>query len=130
MRKKSILTAILILVLATAGMLVYREAFAKAAPQFRFVNVERGNLQQTVSATGTLGAVTTVSVGTQVWGQMSSLLVALNDPVKKGQLPATIAPTLARQAVVDAQANLDKAQAQLLDRKSTRLNSSHIPLSR
>jgi HlyD family secretion protein len=114
MRKKSILTAILILVLATAGMLVYREAFAKAAPQFRFVNVERGNLQQTVSATGTLGAVTTVSVGTQVSGQISSLLVDFNDHVKKGQLLATIDPTLARQAVVDAQANLDKAQAQLL----------------
>jgi len=114
MKKKSILTAILILVLATAGMLVYREASAKAAPQFRFVNVERGNLQQTVSATGTLSAVTTISVGTQVSGQISSLLVDFNDHVKKGQLLATIDPTLARQAVIDAEANLDKARAQLV----------------
>jgi len=114
MKKKTVLTAILITVLAVTGMLVYREAFAKTAPQFRFVNVERGNLQQTVSATGTLGAVTTVSVGTQVSGQISSLLVDFNDHVKKGQLLATIDPTLARHAVIDAQANLDKAGAQLL----------------
>src|ERR1044071_5275981 len=111
MKKKSIITAVLIFVLAAAGMLVYREAFAKAAPQFRFVNVERGNLQQTVSATGTLGAVTTVSVGTQVSGQISSLLVDFNDHVKKGQLLARIDPTLAQQAVSDAQANVETAQA-------------------
>jgi HlyD family secretion protein len=114
MRKKAIITAILIFVLAAAGMLVYREAFAKAAPSFRFVNVERGNLQQTVSATGTLGAVTTVSVGTQVSGQVSDLLVDFNDHVKKGELLARIDPTLAQQAVVDAQANLDKAEAELV----------------
>ena len=114
MRKKSIITAILIVMLATVGMLVYREAFAKTAPSFRFVNIERGNLQQTVSATGTLGAVTTVSVGTQVSGQVSDLLVDFNDHVKKGRLLARIDPTLAQQGVVDAQANLDKAQAQLI----------------
>ena len=114
MRKKSILFAILIVVLGTAGLLVYREAFAKTAPSFRYVSVERGNLQQSVSATGTLSAVTTVSVGTQVSGQVSKLLVDFNDQVKKGELLARIDPTLQQQAVVDAQANLDKAQAQLL----------------
>jgi len=114
MRKKSIFFAILIVVLAAAGLLVYREAFAKTAPSFRFVTVERGNLQQTVSATGTLNAVTTISVGTQVSGQISELRVDFNDHVKKGELLARIDPTLQQQAVADAQANLDKAQAQLL----------------
>lgn len=114
MRKKSIIAAILIVALAAVGALVYREAFAKTTQSFRFVTVERGNLQQTVSATGTLGAVTTVSVGTQVSGQVSELLVDYNDQVKKGQLLARIDPTLAQQAVVDAQANVDKARAQLL----------------
>ena len=122
MRKKSIITAILIVMLAAVGMLVYREAFAKTAPSFRFVNIERGKLQQTVSATGSLGAVTTVSVGTQVSGQVSDLLVDFNDHVKKGRLLARIDPTLAQQGVVDAQANLDKAQAQLIqgDRDNNR----------
>jgi HlyD family secretion protein len=114
MRRKSIIAAVLILALAATGMFVYREALAKTAPAFRFAKVERGNLQQTVSATGTLGAVTTVSVGTQVSGQVAELLVDFNDVVKKGELLARIDPTLAQQAVVDAQANVDKAQAQLL----------------
>jgi HlyD family secretion protein len=114
MKRKSIIAVILVAVLAGIGAFVYRDAFAKQAAAFRFVTVERGNLQQSVSATGTLGAVTTVSVGTQVSGQVAELLVDYNDVVKKGQLLARIDPTLAQQAVVDAQANLDKVRAQLL----------------
>src|ERR1043166_7584799 len=67
-----------------------------------------------LSATGTLNAVTTVSVGTQVSGQVSQLLVDFNDHVKKGELLARIDPSLAQQAVTDAQANVEKAQAQAL----------------
>ena len=74
--------------------------------------MERGDLQALVSATGTLQAVTTVSVGTQVSGQVSALLVDFNDHVKKGQLLARIDPTIAQQGVADAQANLEKLQAQ------------------
>jgi HlyD family secretion protein len=114
MKRKSIIAVILIAVLGGIGAFVYRDAFAKQTTAFRFVTVERGNLQQSVSATGTLGAVTTVSVGTQVSGQVAELLVDYNDQVKKGQLLARIDPTLAQQAVVDAQANLDKVRAQLL----------------
>jgi len=114
MKRKSIIAVILIAVLGGIGAFVYRDAFAKQAAAFRFVTVERGNLQQSVSATGTLGAVTTVSVGTQVSGQVAELLADYNDHVKKGQLLARIDPTLAQQAVVDAQANLDKVRAQLL----------------
>ncbi len=114
MKRKLIIGAILVAVLGTIGVFVYRDAFAKPAAAFRFVTVERGNLQQSVSATGTLGAVTTVSVGTQVSGQVAQLLVDYNDVVKKGQLLARIDPTLAQQGVVDAQANLDKVRAQLL----------------
>lgn len=111
-RKKSFIAIALIAVLATIGVLVHRVAFAKETTAYRFTSVERGNLQSTVSATGTINAVTTVSVGTQVSGQVSELLVDFNDTVKKGQLLARIDPTLARQAVADAQANLEKAQAQ------------------
>ncbi|MGH9421486.1 MAG: efflux RND transporter periplasmic adaptor subunit [Thermoanaerobaculia bacterium] len=114
MKRKSIIAIILVAILAAVGLFVYRDAFAKPAASFRFVTIQRGNLQQSVSATGTLGAVTTVSVGTQVSGQVSELLVDYNDTVKKGQLLARIDPTLAQQAVVDAQANLDKTRAQLL----------------
>ena len=114
MKRKSIIAVLLIVVLAGAGLLVYREGFAKETPSFRFVSIEKGDMQSKVSATGTLGAVTTVSVGTQVSGQVAELLVDYNDHVKKGQLLARIDSTLAQAAVVDAQANVDKAQAELL----------------
>jgi HlyD family secretion protein len=115
LKKKSVLAVLLVAILAAAGLLVYRDGLAKEAPAYRFVTVEKGNLQSKVSATGTLNAVTTVSVGTQVSGQVAELLVDYNDEVKKGQLLARIDPTLAQQAVADAQANVDKARAQQLE---------------
>ena len=113
-QKKSVIAIGLVLILSIVGVLVHRLAFAKETTTYRFATIERGNLQSTVSATGTLNAVTTVSVGTQVSGQVSELLVDFNDHVKKGQLLARIDPTLAMQAVTDAQANLEKSQAQAL----------------
>jgi HlyD family secretion protein len=113
-KKRSLIAVLLIAVLAVAGVLVHRVAFAKEAPAYRFATVERGNIQSTVSATGTLSAVTTVSVGTQVSGQVSALLADFNDHVKKGQLLARIDPTLAQQAVSDAEANVQKAEAEAL----------------
>jgi len=101
-----------VVVVVLAGFLVYKLAFVKAAPTYRFVAVERGNIRSTVSATGTLNAVTTVSVGTQASGQITELLVDFNDHVKKGELLARIDPLLAQESVTDGQANLEKAQAQ------------------
>jgi HlyD family secretion protein len=113
-QKKSYIAIGLVLILSIVGVLVHRLAFAKETTAYRFAKVERGNMQSTVSATGTLNAVTTISVGTQVSGQVSQLLVDFNDHVKKGELLARIDPTLAQAAVTDAQANLEKAQAQAL----------------
>ena len=95
----------LVAVLAVVAVLVHRAAFAKETTTYRFTAVERGDLESTVSATGTLGAVTHGQVGTQVSGQVAELLVDFNDTVKKGQLLARIDPTLQQQAVTDAQAS-------------------------
>ena len=114
MKKKSILAAALVVVLAVVAVLVHRAAFAKETTTYRFTTVERGDLESTVSSTGTLSAVTTVQVGTQVSGQVSELLVDFNDTVKKGQLLARIDPTLQEQAVADAAASLERARAQYL----------------
>jgi HlyD family secretion protein len=118
MKKKLFIILGGVAVLAIVGFLVYRFAFAKPAPAYRYVTVERGNIRSTVSATGTLNAVTTVSVGTQVSGQITELLVDFNDHVKKGELLARVDPTLAQQSVTDAQANLEKAQAQEIQASS------------
>ena len=122
MRKKSIIAIAVLVLLATIGILVDRVAFAKEATVYRFTTIGRGNIVSKVSATGTLNAVTTVAVGTQVSGQVSKLYVDFNSQVKKGQLLAQIDPTLAQQAVADAQASLQKAdaQAQQADRDNAR----------
>jgi HlyD family secretion protein len=114
MKKKSFIAIGLVLIMTIIGLLVHKAALAKETPAYRFATVERGSIRATVSATGTLNAVTTVSVGTQVSGQVSQLLVDFNAHVKKGQLLARIDPTLAQQAVTDAEANVEKAQAEAL----------------
>jgi len=112
MRKKSIIAIAVFVLLAAIGVLVDRVAFGKEATVYRFTTIGRGNIVSKVSATGTLNAVTTVAVGTQVSGQVSRLYVDFNSQVKKGQLLAQIDATLAQQAVADAEANLQKADAQ------------------
>lgn len=114
MKKKSFIAVALVLVLAVVAVLVHRAAFARESTTYRFASVERGNIESTVSATGTLGALRTVSVGTQVSGQIAELFVDFNDTVTKGQLLARIDPILQEQAVTDAQASVERAQSQLL----------------
>src|SRR5512141_2132688 len=82
--KTAVVVASLVALAAAAALLVHHFAFAPHPPAFRFATVERGDLQAIVSATGTLNAVTTVAVGTQVSGQVSALLVDFNAHVKKG----------------------------------------------
>jgi HlyD family secretion protein len=113
MKKTRITAAVVVVVLAAAGFWLYRRADAHEAPAYRTAQIERGDLQATVSATGALSAVTTVQVGTQVSGQVSQILVDFNDHVKKGQLIARIDPTLQQQAVTDAEAGVARARADL-----------------
>ena len=86
------------------GVWGYDRAKADSGPTYRMARIERTSLTSTVSATGTLSAVRTVQVGTQVSGQIAAIYVDFNDQVKKGQLLARIDPTLQQQAVPDAQA--------------------------
>jgi HlyD family secretion protein len=92
----------------------YRRAEGSERPAYRTAAIERTSLKSTVSATGKLSAVRTVQVGTQVSGQVAQIFVDFNDKVKKGELLARIDPTLQEQAVQDAQAQLERSQAQLV----------------
>lgn len=113
MSKKPVTIAIVALVVAAGGFWIWKKSTANAAPTYRFATIEKGDLEAAVSATGTLSAVTTVQVGTQVSGKITEILVDFNDHVKKGQLIARIDPTLPEQAVRDAQAGLERNQAEL-----------------
>lgn len=111
---KTKLTAALTAVILLGGTTwFYKRADGKEAPAYKTAPVTRASLKSTVSATGSLHAVRTVQVGTQVSGQVSQIYVDFNDHVKKGQLLARIDPTLQQQAVEDAQAQLERAQATL-----------------
>ena len=118
MKKKLITLSVAAMAAVTSGYVLYRRAHSDAAPAYRMAAVERGNLESTVSATGSLGAVRTVQVGTQVSGQISAIYVDFNSKVKKGQLIARIDPTLQQQAVQDAQAGVERAQATLAQTKA------------
>jgi HlyD family secretion protein len=110
--KKALLATTALIAIVVIVWLVRRSKSGTDAG-YRFATVTVANIQQTVSATGTLNAVTTVQVGTQVSGQVSAIFADFNSRVTKGELLARIDPTLQQQAVSDAQAQLEKAQAQL-----------------
>jgi HlyD family secretion protein len=118
MKKKLITLSVAAMAAVTSGYVLYRHTHSDAAPAYRMAAVERGNIESTVAATGSLGAVRTVQVGTQVSGQISAIYVDFNSKVKKGQLIARIDPTLQQQAVADAQAGVERAQATLAQTKA------------
>jgi HlyD family secretion protein len=95
-------------------------------PAYRTEQVSKGDIQQSVTATGTVNAVTTVQVGTQVSGTIKELFVDFNSRVKKGQIIAQIDPSTfesqvqqAKANLLAAQANLDKSNTALVDAKRT-----------
>lgn len=84
-----------------------------AGAEFITAKVERGNLRTSVNATGTLQAVTTVQVGSQVSGTISALSADFNSAVKKGQVIAQLDPALLQAQRDQVKANLEQARANL-----------------
>jgi HlyD family secretion protein len=111
--RKPLVIAVTALAIVALGFWAYRKAAGNDQPTYRFATVERGDLEAAVSATGTLSAVTTVQVGTQVSGKIVEMSADFNDRVKKGQLVARIDPTILQQTVRDAQAGLERNHAEL-----------------
>jgi HlyD family secretion protein len=125
MNKKINICVIAVIVFALAGGILFFRSGGKET-KYRTEKITRGDIRATVTATGTMNAVVTVLVGTQVSGTIQSLYVDFNSPVKKGQILAQIDP-VSFQAQVDqaranlfvAKANVEKAEAALLDAKRT-----------
>jgi HlyD family secretion protein len=84
---------------------------------FLTASIDRGTVIQSVATTGTLTAVTTVKVGSQVSGIIATLHADFNDQVKKGQLLATLDPTPFQATVNETKAQLERAQVGELDAK-------------
>lgn len=84
-----------------------------SARSYRFVTLEEGPLESVVSSTGTLDAVTTVQVGTQVSGIINKINVDFNDDVRKGEIIAQLDTALLSSAVDEASAAIARSEAQM-----------------
>ena len=102
----------LIIALAVIGELW--RIHSQNAITYETVPLERGPVQASVTATGTLNAVVDVQVGSQVSGNIKALYADFNTKVKKGQLVALIDPELFQTQVDQAQAALGSAQSAVL----------------
>ncbi|HEY5451676.1 MAG TPA: efflux RND transporter periplasmic adaptor subunit [Polyangia bacterium] len=109
-----IVLGLVVLVGGGVGIWQWRKhAAAGAAPRFETVAIDRGPITAKVTATGTLSALVTVQVGTQVSGRIKEILVDFNAPVKKGQVIARIEPALFQAAMESARANYLAAQGSI-----------------
>src|SRR5437868_12103360 len=95
-----------LLLIAGAGAYLIRERLSgPKGPKFETTTVDRGPITAKVTATGTLSALVTVQVGTQVSGRIEKIMVDFNSTVKKGQVIAKIDPLLFQAALEQAKAN-------------------------
>ena len=94
-----------------------------STPQYMTARVDRGNLRNTVTATGALQAVTTVQVGSQASGTIAALYADFNSVVKKGQVIAQLDPSTAKAQVEQARANLQQARASLANARAAVVNA-------
>src|SRR5450759_909911 len=120
MKKKRLIIIALVSVIAIAGILALK-AFAKkeTGVAFNTIKVEKGNISNTVTATGIIEAIKTVNVGTQVSGIILHIYVDFNNKVKQGQLLAKLDETPLRTQLAQSQSAVDQAQSQLHFQEAT-----------
>jgi HlyD family secretion protein len=116
-KKALVIGGVALLLAAAGGYLLLRPAPAK--PAWKTEKIARGDVRETVAATGTVNPLTTVNVGTQVSGTIREISADFNSRVKKGQIIARIDPSLLAESVKQAEANLSAAQANLDRARST-----------
>lgn len=88
------------------------------APDYRLAQVERGAIVSTVTASGTLGAVVTVQVGSQISGQLKDIYADFNSEVKAGELIARLDPATFESKLMQSEANLALAQASVKTKRA------------
>jgi HlyD family secretion protein len=114
MKRRTIAIAVCIIAAAAVAIGVIRHVrSARSGGTFQLAEVKRGDIENTVSSTGTLSAVNSVDVGAQVSGIIDSLYVDFNSRVKAGQVLAVLDTTITASQVFDARAGLLRAKAQL-----------------
>jgi HlyD family secretion protein len=110
---KRLIIIVVVLAAVGAGAGAYYMNRTVREPEVRTAQVTRGDIVDVVPATGTLEAVTTVQVGTQVGGIIQELYADFNDIVRKGQIIARLDPTLLQTNIEQQRANVTRAEADL-----------------
>src|SRR5262245_11174717 len=116
---KRVISLVVVAALVGAGVWAYLYTQSRGnAPRFRLTPVERGPLVATVSGSGSLNAVITVQVGSQVSGQVKELFVDFNSPVRKDQVIARIDPETFEAKVGQARAELESSRATVINQEA------------
>lgn len=111
--KKFIAILIILIIVAGATGWYFMKGGKKKDRQFTTDTVTKGNITNTISASGSLAALNTVEVGSQVSGQVLKIYADYNDTVKAGQLIAELDPASFKAQVLQHTANLESARASL-----------------
>lgn len=96
-----------------AALGVYACTPQKQVDSYLTKKLEKGDITEKITATGTINPISTVNIGAQVSGTISEILVDYNTKVTKGQLLAQIDPALFEATVAQKKAALDIAKAQV-----------------
>ena len=127
-RKKSIVPPLLLGIAVVAilggGTWWWTARKGEAADSaYRTATIERGDIRVAISATGTLSAISTVTVGSQISGQVTDVLVDYNSEVKKGEVLARIDPSTYEAQIEQGNAQIANAQASLKQAQATLANA-------
>jgi len=112
-RKRVVIAVAVLAAVAVAVAVVKRKDDTVPPSQYRSTVVDRGAINQTVTATGTINPVALINVGSQVSGTVAELNADFNDRVKKGQVLLKLEPTIFNAQVRQAEANIASARASL-----------------
>jgi HlyD family secretion protein len=126
---KRIAATLLAIALAAGGWAWYAARSDGDEVKYRLAKVERGPIAAVVVASGTLNAVTTVQVGSQISGQVKEIFADFNTPVKKGQVIARIDPATFELRVGQTRADLDAAESAVAVARSG-LAAQHAEMGR
>jgi HlyD family secretion protein len=116
-RRRVVIIVVGLLMISGAGFGYWRMGAGGKEPSYTTVPVSRGTVTQVVSSTGTLQAVVTVQVGSQVSGTIAKLNADFNSKVKKGQVVAELDQAKFGAKVDETRANLRAAEAGLAKSK-------------
>jgi HlyD family secretion protein len=120
----SVVAGILVLGVLAGGFFWWKQRQAAADDgAWRTATVERGDIRVAISSTGTLSAISTVTVGSQISGQVTEVLADYNDKVSKGQIVARIDPSTYQAQIEQGTAQINVARATLANARATLRNA-------